>query len=245
MNYRSRIHCLDSLRGICIAVMIAYHGLWTLQNLFGVPLPWYNGAGAYWVQQIFASMFIALAGYCWSLGRNPMRRGLQVFGVGCLVSVVTLLAMPGSAVIWGVLTLLGSAMMVMCLLEPLLKRINPWLGLVLSALLFVLMRDLTAGQLSLGDFWVMELPRSLYANYVTTFFGFRFSGFYSTDYYPFLPWFPMFLCGYFLSRVGLNLPTGRPYGWSAPLRFLGRHSLLIYVVHQPVIYAVLWLVFKI
>lgn len=245
MNHRPRIFVLDTLRGICIMVMLVYHTLWNLQNLFGVPLSWFNGAIAHWAQLLAASTFIALAGFCWSLGRNPLRRGLQVFGAGCLVSVVTLLVMPSNAVIWGVLTLIGSAMLVLCAIAPWLITWNPWVGFALSVLLFILFQDVTTGQLSLGSLWVMDLPRGLYANYITAFLGFPFAGFSSTDYFAFLPWFPMFLSGYFLSRVGLNLPDGQPYACTKPLRFLGRHSLVIYIVHQPVIFALLWLVFQI
>ena len=50
-----------------------------------------------------------LSGYCWSLGRRHLRRGLTVFAAGALVSAVTLIAMPENAVRFGVLTLLGSA----------------------------------------------------------------------------------------------------------------------------------------
>lgn len=240
MNQRPRIYVLDTLRGLCIVVMIVYHTLWNLRYLFGVSLPWFTGAPLHWVQQMAASTFIALAGYCWSLGRNPLHRGLQVFGAGCLVSVVTLLVMPASAVIWGVLTCIGSAMVVLCWLAPALKKINPWAGLAVAAALFVLLQDLTAGSV-----WWVQVPSVLYANYITAFFGFPFAGFSSTDYFAFLPWFPMFLCGYFLSQVGLNLPDGQPYAVTAPLRFLGRHSLVVYIFHQPVIYGVLWLIFQI
>lgn len=243
MNRHTRIHMLDTLRGVCVCVMIGYHGLWSAISLFGVSVPWFSGLVPHLIQQVFASLFIALAGFCWSLGHSPMKRGLEVFGLGCLLSVVTVLFLPSNAVIWGVLTLTGSAMIVLCWLAPLLQKTPAILGLALSILLFILFRDLSDGFLSLGHYWSLTLPHGLYANYVTTFFGFPFSGFYSTDYFPFLSWFPMFLCGYFLYKLDFNLPTGRPFAFTAPLRFLGRHALGVYIVHQPIICGLLWLYF--
>lgn len=245
MQQRQRYHILDTIRGICIVVMIGYHGLWTLQNMFGVSIPWFTGTVAHWIQQIFASTFIILAGYCWSLGRSHIKRGVQVVLAGGVISAVTILFMPSAAIWFGVLTLTGSAMLALTVLEPALKPINPLVGLMGAVVLAVLFKPLSSGYVSLWDIWSLELPSWLYANKVTTFFGFAHPGFYSADYFPFLTWFPVFMCGYFLYRMHLNLPTGSPWAVTKPLRFLGRHALVIYLFHQVAIYAVCTVVFAI
>ena len=70
--------------------------------------------------------------------------------------------------------------------------------------------------------------------------------FHSSDYFPLIPWMFLYLCGYFLwravghrRRVMEKLKPG-----FAPLAFLGRHSLLIYLLHQPVLMGVFLLLGK-
>ena len=91
------------------------------------------------------------------------------------------------------------------------------------------------------------LPEALYANDITALFGFPGPDFYSTDYFPLIPWFFLYVTGWFLYRIFERR------GWlgifSKPrvpvLGFVGRHTLPIYMAHQPVIYAVLTVVFSI
>ena len=106
--------------------------------LFGIWMDWYAGMpGRLW-QQTICWVFILLSGFCVQLGHHTLRRGAQVFGAGALVTAVTLLFMPEDRVIFGVLTLLGSAMLLTGVLEPLLKKIPPAAGLAVSAVLFAL-----------------------------------------------------------------------------------------------------------
>ena len=82
------------------------------------------------------------------------------------------------------------------------------------------------------------LPRSWYANLFTAGLGFPGPGFVSSDYFSLLPWLLLFWTGYFLYRLRPAeplLPDIRLPGFSA----MGRHSLLIYLLHQPVLYALL------
>lgn len=90
------------------------------------------------------------------------------------------------------------------------------------------------------------LPQTLYANYVTAYFGFYPWWFYSTDYFALLPWLFLFWAGYFLYGV-VGRQRMEPLHCSVcpPLGWLGRHSLLLYLLHQPVIYGVLLVVFRV
>ena len=95
-------------------------------------------------------MFILLSGFCVQLGHHTLRRGAQVFGAGALVTAVTLLFMPEDRVVFGVLTLLGSAMLLTGLLEKQLRRVPPAAGFAISAVLFALTRNVSAGYLGFG-----------------------------------------------------------------------------------------------
>lgn len=144
MKYRNtsgRYALLDELRGLDLVSMMLYHGCWDLVNLFGIQADWYYGLPGHLWQQSICWVFILLSGFCVQLGHHTLRRGAQVFGAGALVTAVTLLFMPEDRVIFGVLTLLGSAMLLTGLLEKPLRRIPPAAGFAISAVLFALTRN--------------------------------------------------------------------------------------------------------
>ena len=90
------------------------------------------------------------------------------------------------------------------------------------------------------------LPQGLYANYLTAYFGFYPVSFYSSDYFPLLPWLFLFWAGYYLHPlVGRKRMEPLRQSVCPPLGWLGRHSLVLYLLHQPVIFGVLTLVFTV
>ena len=234
-----RYALLDELRGLDLVSMMLYHACWDLAFLFGVEMNWYAATPGHLWQQSICWVFILLSGFCVPLGHHTLRRGATVFGAGVLVTAVTLLFMPEDRVVFGVLTLLGSAMLLTGLLEPLLKKVPPAVGLAVAAVLFAVCYPVGSGWVGLGG-WKLMLPQSLYANYFTAFFGFYPDWFYSANYFGLLPWLFLFWAGYYLHKaVGrrrmepLRRPVCPALGW------MGRHSLLLYLLHQPVIYGVL------
>ena len=164
---RLRSGTLDSLRGLTLFSMIAYHLCWDLVYLRGLPWAWYNGFWAYIWQQSICCTFILLSGYCWQMGRHPLRRGLMSFCGGILVSLATALVTPEEPIRFGVLTFLGTAALLTVPLRPLLARIPPRLGLVLSFSLFLLARDVNHGYLGFAWVPLLRLPRGLYSNLAT------------------------------------------------------------------------------
>ena len=233
-----RYQVLDTIRGCALLSMLLYHAAWDLVYLFGADWPWYHGFAAHVWQQSICWTFILLSGYCFSLGRRQVRRGLTVFLCGALITAVTWAFLPENLVLFGVLTLLGSSSILLCQFERLFRRVPPRAGLAGSFLLFLLFRDVNAGYLGFEGarifrFW--DGARDL----GTAFVGFPPADFFSTDYFSLLPWFFLFLTGYFLFR--LRPEEAREIRRIPVVTAMGRHSLLIYMLHQPVIYGLLWL----
>lgn len=236
---RVRYHLLDGVRGIVLLSMIAYHFSWNMVYMYGAKWTWYRSTGAYIWQQSICWTFIILSGFCWSMGRQPLKRGLMVFGGGLLVTAVTIVVMPQNRVVFGVLTCIGSCMLLLILLDKFLKWIPPEVGCFCSILLFVLTRNVNRGYLGFEGFRFAALPRVLYRNLLTTYLGMPEPGFFSTDYFSLFPWLFLFLAGYFLYAVckKYNLLRGRFLQKQIPvLDYLGKHSLLVYLLHQPIIY---------
>ena len=201
----SRYALLDELRGLDLVSMMLYHACWDMMFLFGIWMDWYAGMpGRLW-QQTICWVFILLSGFCVPLGHRTLKRGAQVFAAGALVTVVTLVFMPEDRVVFGVLTFLGSAMLLTGVLEPLLKKIPPAAGLAVSAVLFALTYHLDERWLGFGGLR-LALPDAWY-----------------------------FLHGV-VGRARME-PLRRSV--CPALGWMGRHSLLLYLLHQPVIYGVL------
>ena len=233
----NRYALLDELRGLDLISMMCYHGLWDVVFLFGVQLPWYTGMPGHLWQQSICWVFILLSGFCLPMGHHPYKRGALVFGAGALVTAVTVLFMPEDVVLFGVLTLLGSAMGITALLEKALRKIPPAVGAVVSVALFGLTYHAQLGYLGFGDGWVL-LPRFLYQNLFTAYLGFYPEGFFSTDYFPLVPWLFLFWAGTCLG-VWLRLRQGPAWLYRRHIPFLatvGQKSLWIYLIHQPVFY---------
>ena len=235
---KQRYGFLDSVRGLLIVGMIAYHTLFDIALIFGwdMDAPLMQAANV--VRDLGAACFVFLSGSCFHLGRRNVRKGLLLFGAGLAVTGVTYLFDRNGFVIFGVLTLLGAAKLLLCALDRPLKRIPAAAGIVVSLILFLVFFSCNYGYAGYRGFVLFRWPLFLYRNYLTAFFGFPFNGFSSADYFGLLPWLFICLCGYFAflalheNKRFQRLLTRRVPGLSA----VGRCSLYVYLLHQPILY---------
>lgn len=247
MIQKKRYEILDTIRGITVISMILYHLTWDLVYLYGMDWGWYKSTAAYVWQQSICWTFILLSGFCFSMGKKKWKRSLLVFGAGILVMLVTGFFTPDSRVVFGVLTLLGSSMLIMTVLDKLAVRIRPDIGLLGSMLLFLAFRDVNEGYLGFEEIRLYRLPDGWYQNLLTTYVGLPYREFFSTDYFSLIPWFFLFGTGYYLYQLMRKkealsvLERGRRV---PVISFLGRHSLEIYLLHQPVLTVVLSLLYQ-
>lgn len=235
-----RIDGLDTLRGLTLVSMTAYHACWDLVYMFGVDWPWYRSAWAFLWQQSICRTFILLSGYCFRLGRNPVRRGATVFACGTVITLFTVVFMPDNRIFFGVLSLLGAASLLTAALDRCLSAVPAPVGLAASFALFVLCRRVPQGLFA----FAVRLPAWLYRNDFAACFGFPPPHFFSTDYFPLLPWLFLFWCGYFLHRLAPRPPRRFATFRLPVVTAAGRLSLWVYMAHQPVTYALLSLLFQ-
>ncbi len=239
MSRGTRLSAVDCVRAAAIISMILYHGFWDLCSLDFLPGGLIASRPAVIWQRSIAFTFIAVSGFCFSLSKKPIKNGLILFLLGAGITAVTAVFMPQNIIIFGILTFLGSAALVTALFDFSLKKISPCIGLIISLILFILAFDINAGYLA-----GLPLPTALYKNYITAFFGFPFRDFFSVDYFSLFPWFFLYLAGYYLFKLckRLNLLCFLRKPDIRPLTFIGRHSLVIYLIHQPIIYGILCLI---
>lgn len=253
-NKKKRYEILDLIRGLNFLMMIAFHTIYDLVYMEGVNWEWFKGRPAKVWQQVILWTFILLSGFCWSFGRKHFKRGMLVFLSGALITFVTAVFMPSEIIIFGVLTFLGSSMLLMIPVEKIAEKIPIGLGLLFSGILVLITRNIEYGELGFGDIHLIKLPEELFhMGDAMTFLGFTDNTFRSSDYVPLLPWFFLYLFGYFLYRLAKKTnffesnfmkKTAQLPAPFKPITFIGRHSLIVYLLHQPIIYLIVEIIFS-
>lgn len=242
MNQRkSRYPLVDAVRGFSVLSMIVFHFFYDIFVVWGANPDWYYAPLIQFWQQSICWTFILVSGFVWQWGRRTnVRRGLLLNLWGAIISAVMLLVMPSEPVWFGVLTFLGCALLLMEVLERVVSRVPPLAGLAVSFFLFILLKEVQFGYLSLGPLWRWDLPEVLYRVKVLVFFGFQYPGFYSSDYFPIFPWMFLFLCGYYLFQLFQRAPRWQRLARKPVplLTAMGQKSLAVYLIHQPVCYLV-------
>lgn len=237
-----RILFIDEVRGFDIILMVCFHAFYTMGWLLDLPI----GKTLYFffepAQPFFAGLFIFICGICCWFSHNNWLRGLELAGVAVAMSLVLYFVMPDQMIWYGILHLLATCILLFALLKPLLSRIPPWLGLILAATLAILTWNIpyyNGSFFGVEGLWSLAVPESMIQNPWLYPLGLgHIRG--ASDYFPLMPWFFVFLCGSF---VGVWATKGKFPKWMyrshAPfLSAAGRHTLIIYIVHQPIIYGI-------
>lgn len=244
---KQRYFWIDNIRAIAMVSMIIFHGVWDLVYLYGMDWAWYRSDLAHLWQQSICWTFILLSGFCWSFSKNPLKQGLIVTGAGLVVTAVTLIFSYESRVIFGVLNLIGASMLLLIPLKKVFEKIPSVVGFVLMFLLFGFTYGINVRELGFFEWELAELPWALYKNLFTTFLGFPSIWFYSSDYFSLMPWMFLYFAGYFLHGMWSEkkIPDAVCLNKKIPiLTWLGKKSLIIYMIHQPVLYGLLELIFS-
>ena len=223
-----RFDVLDGWRTLAIALMTVYHFLYDLA-LFGV-ISWQQlfSPALNVMQKITCGSFILLAGASARFSRSNLRRGIIVLAAGIAVELGALVG--GQIIHFGILHFMGVSMVLYHFLGKSLQKCPPAILLAVSAVLYGLTAWWTSvTTVSVG--WLYPL-------------GLLSPGFHSADYFPLLPWFFLFLAGTVLGGWCLDHRDNRLLTLPLPgfLTWPGRHSLLIYVLHQPVLFGVSYLI---
>lgn len=241
---RPRLHLMDELRGFAVFCMVFYHAFYTFAFLYQIS--WMMVLFRFFTpaEPFFAALFIFISGISSLLSRSNLRRGLRLFAVALVVTFVTALVTPQYAIWFGILHFLAVCMILYGLLGQYQKKIPfSWLLVLLCFVLYFFTRPIPSGYLGFGPVSVIPLPETIY--HVKWLFplGFYDSSFSSSDYFPLLPWGFVFLAG---TMVGRPVAAGLAPKWMYRSRVpffsqMGRWALVIYIAHQPVIYAFAWL----
>lgn len=227
---------IDFLRAIAVIMMIIFHALYDF-NYFNIYK--FNVNAGFWLYfaRATASIFIFLVGISlilsFSKAKNNsyskyFKKGLKVFFLGLIISLVTYLFLEKGFIIFGILHFIGISVI---LSYPFLKLKR--LNLVLGVVLILIGIYLNEFQFSFN--WLLWA-------------GLKPQNFYTLDYFPLLPWFGVVLFGIFFGNAlykdykrRFKLPNLTKFSIIRKLCFVGQNSLIIYLIHQPILIILLYI----
>ena len=241
---KERYHLLDALRGFAIYHVIIFHLLYDVYVVYGLNPDWPYQTWVQLWQRNGCGLFVLVSGMVFALGRNTFKRGLQLQILGLIITLATYVFAPSEVIYYGILTFFGSAMWLTLLLKGFLQRIPAILGMLASVVCYVLTKDVATGVASFFGRKLFEFPEWLYQN-CFAILGFHSNTFYSSDYVPLLPhiflfWFGMYLFAWLREIKLTHLLTGGNY---KIFTWPGTHSLEIYILHQPILMGLCYVIF--
>ncbi|MFS8116390.1 DUF1624 domain-containing protein [Rhizobium jaguaris] len=236
-----RIGILDTARGIALLAMASYHFTWDFE-FFGYLESGTAETG--WLKiyaRAIASTFLFLAGFSLVLANTPeirwrpyFKRLGMIVAAAAAISIVTFIGMRDEWIFFGILHSIAAA----SIIGLLFLRLPAFATLLIAVLLAAgILVDNVVAPFSLHSavfdapwlWWVglsENLPRS-------------------NDYVPVFPWLTPFLFGLGVAQLATSFGWLRPLAKLGPGRNLiaraGRHSLIFYLVHQPVLFGLVYL----
>lgn len=229
-----RVAALDLARAGALVAMAVFHFVFDLA-LFGFIAPdTAMQPGWRWLAYLTAGSFLFLAGVSLWLAHGAVirwsgfwRRFAMLVAAACAISLATMIAMPDAFIFFGILHAIAAA----SLLGLAVRRL-PALALIALAIIVLVLPQMTR-------FAFFDPPWLWWT-------GLQATGIRSVDYVPLFPWLAPFLlglaCAKLMTRAALwdGLMRWHPPSRMAALLWAGRNSLLVYLIHQPILIALVW-----
>ena len=226
-----RVFLLDAMRVFAIVMMIAYHFCYDLKyfgwTTWNVP----EGDGWKHWRFVILSLFIFTMGASMGLatahGRNYKafyKRLAQIFGCAALITIMSLVMFSESWIYFGILHFMVLGSCVVFLLSDVNWKVSLAIGIAI-----------------LAGFFLGWLPRRWPFDYITGLPG------YTEDFVPLFPWLGVACLGIAFSQWLRQRPPTlekitlirRDDGLGQAVSYAGKRSLLIYMIHQPILFAIL------
>jgi uncharacterized membrane protein len=226
---------IDLVRTVALLGLLFFHTRELLYHFDLCAEPLRSGMWV-WIRAANCGLFIFPAGVAltiaYSRGKKMssfMLRGLKIFGLGMLITLLSLLVVPDEYVRFGILHFFGIAF----ILAPFFLRFR-YINLILGTAVMAIGIYLLDQGVSVDSRWLLWL-----APYALR----------TLDYWPLVPWFGIFLVGMFAGKIlypqgnrRFNIPEFSSPGASG-LMLLGRHPLVVYLAHLPILIGVIFALF--
>lgn len=222
---RNRIWEIDFFRGCALILMILFHLLYDLKEVFNISIN-FNLTLYSLIGRSSAIIFIFISGLSSTFSKSNAKRGYKILLIAIIITIITHALDPDFGIKFGILHFLGVCM----LLYPLLSKIRKSILIVLGIIIFLL------------NFFIKNISIE-----TDLFFpiGINTSAFTSSDYYPLIPWLSLFILGIVFGQILYKKKESIFKHNFKPniINKIGGKTLIIYLLHQPIIFAILTLIY--
>ncbi len=227
---------IDSLKGIAIILVVAFHLFFDLHVFKDIPFSTLTITCWNYLGRIAATLFIMLSGVSLTLNYHTTRsnfwfykmsiRAGKLLLIAASITLVTRMLFPEEYIIFGILHFLAVASAIGYILVEYI-----WLNSIFGILLLALGYALRSLSIHSSYFIWLGLTPPTFA---------------SLDYFPLIPWLGVYIFGIALGNLVYPYGSVRyilpDYSHYWPIKFLvllGRYTLLLYIIHQPLFFALL------
>jgi len=227
----SRYPVIDCIRGGAIIAMMLYHFGFDLNMQGYIAQDINHNATWHVARSLILGTFLFVAGFSISLAANQyisrrLIRLVRISACAILVSISSYFMFPDSWIFFGVLHFVVVGSLICWLVMP-HKKLLFTLGILL---------------LALGLFYQSPVFNQPLLQWV----GMMTYKPITEDYVPLLPWLGVMMIGvgigqWTLTKKDILLFDDKPSTVLFPVQWLGRHSLIVYMLHQPIFLAALFI----
>ena len=238
-----RIFLLDITRGICVLAMVAYHFCWDLGYFGFIDLRLITQGLGLFIAQLIGLSFITIAGISSRLLINShkfkekfLKRFLKLVFISASISMATFMLNKNSFIFFGILHFLS----VCSLISLILMHVKNSFHLVL---IFLSAAVISASGIT------FNLPS------IFSWLGFNKEVPITNDFYPLFPWITFYFFGFWLGKIVIDKANQKDNGFSMPINrinilfkffeYMGRKALVIYILHQPILFSLFFLYIKV
>lgn len=231
-----RVGIFDIARGAAVISMVLFHLCYDLAFIGGVSLPWFASPLLDVWRSTISWTFLFVAGCMCPLSRSNLRRALQYGAVALLIWVVTSIASVDTAISFGIIYCMAACTLVAWALGRLGALPSGPVAAAALFVVFIALLNVRDGMVGVGPLSI-EVPEALYETPWLSWLGFPGPGFSSGDYYPLLPYLFIYLAGAAMGSwwSSRGYPAWARAARCPALTWFGRHALIVYVAHQPVL----------
>jgi len=231
---KERIEIIDALRGFAVVLMVIHHALYNMAAFLDAPWWVYRNPVFNALQAFFIGLFIIISGISSRFSKGNINRGSIVIVIAVIITYITVrMDMP---IYFGILHLLGFLMLFYGITRKLWDNIPGKIAPVVYITLII--------ATILARVYLSPVSNNLVMRDILSVLGWYQKGFVSFDYQPVLPWIFIFLLG---TWIGEYIKERKFPAWFYEIKvpffpLIGRHALIVYVLHQPVLFSVTMLI---